>query len=93
MGVTGTVWGYNLCSYCETNPISYTDSNGKCLKAIWKKIKKFVNKAIYAANNAARAIGIDTASYGAFVLQMKKDKKGIYFMGMEGRLYKFRCWC
>lgn len=84
MGITGTVWGYNLYTYCESNPNGYSDSNGKSLKAIWKKIKNFINKAIHKANNAARAVGIDTASYGAFVLQMKKDKKGIYHASFNG---------
>lgn len=84
LGSSGMIFGYNLYAYCEGNPVRYTDATGKSLKSIWKKIKKYVNTALHLGNTVARSAGIDTTSYGAFLLQMKKDKNGIYHASFDG---------
>ncbi|MFR7761913.1 MAG: RHS repeat-associated core domain-containing protein [Eubacterium sp.] len=84
LGSSGMIFGYNLYAYCEGNPVRYTDATGKSLKSIWKKIKKYVNTALHLGNTVARSAGIDTTSYGAFLLQMKKDKNGIYHASFNG---------
>lgn len=84
IGTPGMIYGNNLYSYCEGNPVKYTDVNGKSLKSLWSKIKKRIKKLIRGGNKALRAAGLDTAKYGAFILQMKKDKKGIYHASFNG---------
>ena len=76
---------YNLYVYCGNNPVNRYDVGGMFWKEIWEGAKNTVSGVIHAGNNIAVAIGIDTASIGAFFLNMSKDNNGVYHAG-------FDCW-
>lgn len=78
MGMNDTLQSYNLFSYCGNNPISRYDIGGDS----WKD---FFREAFHAGNAFLMAIGIDTAAVGAALLDMYKDKNGIYHA-------RFNCW-
>ncbi|ORX45937.1 hypothetical protein BCR36DRAFT_357526 [Piromyces finnis] len=57
--------------------------------SFWNNVKDAisngVNNIIHAGNDVAVKLGIDTAKYGAFFLNMKKDENGVYHAD-------FDCW-
>ena len=75
----------NLFSYCGNNPVIRSDNNGMFWKELWNGVKKVVRKVVQSADSFLRAKGFDTAAISASILQMYKDKKGVYHA-------TFDCW-
>ncbi|MCQ4115607.1 RHS repeat-associated core domain-containing protein [Ruminococcus sp. zg-921] len=83
---TGTgVLGTNMFAYCENNPISNVDEHGESINRTWKEVKKYINLGIHYGHTIIRKLGVDTAGIGAWFLQMKKDRYGVYHA-------TFNCW-
>ena len=72
--LTGGLLSANQYAYCVNSPICKFDPDGK----------SWLNTALHAANTFFRK-HFDTARIGAFLLNMKKDKNGVYHAD-------FDCW-
>ena len=71
--------GCNMFAYCGNSPVARLDPSGTG----W--ICEIIESVIHAGNDFMVAIGIDTAAFGAFFLQMTPDSKGVYHAD-------FNCW-
>ena len=71
--------GCNMFAYCGNSPGARLDPSGTG----W--ISEIIESVIHAGNDFMVAIGIDTAAFGAFFLQMTPDSKGVYHAD-------FNCW-
>ena len=71
IGANSDMATYNLFAYCGNNPVVRYDDTGM----FWKEL---ISGVIHVGNNFAVAIGIDTATIGAFFLMMEKDGSGVY---------------
>lgn len=68
-----------MFAYCGNSPVARLDPSGTG----W--ICEIIESVIHAGNDFMVAIGIDTAAFGAFFLQMTPDSKGVYHAD-------FNCW-
>lgn len=75
MSINGNVLASNLCSYCCNDVINSYDPTGM------NKIHNFLTKA----NRWFLSHGINTAAFAALVLNMRKDRYGVYHAN-------FNCW-
>ena len=85
MGINGDMATYNLYVYCGNNPINRYDANGMFWKKVWEVAQNTISKVLHAGNNLAIAVGIDTATIGASLLDMSPDDSGVYHAD-------FNCW-
>lgn len=76
---------YTLFAYCGNCPVDRYDNSGLLWKKIWNGLKKSARKVLNKTNKIMVSIGIDTAAIGAYILNMKKDKYGVYHAN-------FDCW-
>ena len=78
MGASSGMSTYNLFVYCGNNPVVRCD----CAGTSWKDC---ISGIIHAGHAFLLYIGIDTATIGAFFLNMRADSSGVYHAS-------FNCW-
>ena len=85
MGANDDHASYTLYTYCGNCPADRCDKTGFVWRKLWNGFKGTVRKVLNKGNKVLVKMGVKTAEIGAWVLNMKKDKNGIYHA-------QFDCW-
>ena len=85
MGANTDHSAYDLYTYCSNRVNDCVDSRGSFWESISNGFKNGVRLILSQTNNVLVGLGFDTAGFGAYWLNMYKDRLGVYHA-------KFDCW-